>query len=314
MNDKNREQLPQHKTSLNQTPENQLTWSLELNVSNARAIARGAAYEQTRLRDVAAITPRGAAYEQTRLRDVAAITPRGAAYEKPIRDARTVIERVVEVHQCWQKQATLEFPNIIRDRLSVNPFRISTPTQRRTPLLDSPPTTSAGEAYEEISPEIIPAPSPELVPITNHKPVFIVHGHDHAARDTVADFVGNWGFTPTVLDKQPSRSRTIIEKFEQCADEADFAIVLMTPDDVGASRKNRADLKPRARQNVIFELGYFFGLIGRKRVCILYKGNLELPSDIQGVVYVPMDDNGEWKQAIVREMESIGLLVDENEI
>ncbi len=170
--------------------------------------------------------------------------------------------------------------------------------------------------YEEISPEIIPAPSrsPELVPITDHEKVFIVHGHDHAARDTVADFVDNWGLKPTVLDKQPSGSRTIIEKFEQCAGETDFVIVLMTPDDVGASKKNSADLKYRARQNVIFELGYFFGSIGRKRVCILYKGNLELPSDIQGVVYIPMDDNGEWKQRIVREMESVGLLIDGNKI
>ena len=222
----------------------------------------------------------------------------------------------------WQKQlnflkspqASLGFPNIIRGELAVDPFRSSTPTQRRTPLFDFPPPESTGEVYEEISTEIIPAPSPELVPITSHGKVFIVHGHDHASRDTVADFVGNWGFTPTVLDKQPSRSRTIIEKFEQCAGEANFAIVLMTPDDVGASGRNRADLKSRARQNVIFELGYFFGSIGRKRVCILYKGDLELPSDIQGVVYVPMDDNGEWKQSIIREMESVGLLIDANKI
>jgi len=78
--------------------------------------------------------------------------------------------------------------------------------------------------------------------------------------------------------------------------------------------EDKTHLKYRARQNVIFEWGYFSGSIGREQVCILYKGNLELPSDTQGVVYVRMDDNGEWKQSIVREMESVGLLIDGNKI
>ena len=185
-------------------------------------------------------------------------------------------------------------------------------TELSTPFL----TIGIDEVYKEIFPEIIPAPSraPELVPITDHKPVFIVHGHDHETRDDVSKFVSNWGLTATILDKQANKGRTIIEKFEDCADEASFAIVLLTPDDVGASVKDKAHLKYRARQNVIYEWGYFSGSIGRERVCILYKGNLELPSDTQGVVYVRMDDNGEWKQSIVREMETVGLLIDANKI
>ena len=227
-----------------------------------------------------------------------------------------MIERVVEVHQCWQKQATLEFPNIIRDRLSVNPFRISTPTQRRTPLLDSPPTTSAGEAYEEISPEIIPAPSPELVPITNQQKVFIVHGHDHSSRDTVEDLVDNWGLIPIVLDKEPNKGRTIIEKFEDLADETSFAIVLLTPDDVGgpASVQQTGDLQRRARQNVILELGYFLKRLGRPKVCILYKEGVELPSDIHGLLYIPMDDAGEWKEKVIKEMVEAQILANTNKI
>ena len=86
------------------------------------------------------------------------------------------------------------------------------------------------------------------------------------------------------------------------------------PDDIGASEKHRDDLKLRARQNAIFELGYFFRALGRQRVGILLKGDLELPSDIQGVVYVPMDDNGEWRQLIIREMRSAGLFADMNKI
>ena len=234
----------------------------------------------------------------------------------------SAIESVMKPTLDWQKrvnflsemQPSLGFPNIIRSGLSANPFRISTPTQRRTPLLDLPPTSSTGEVYEEISPEIIPAPSPELVPITNHEKVFIVHGHDHASRDTVADFVDNWGLIPIVLDKQPNKGRTIIEKFEDLADETSFAIVLLTPDDVGASVKGKANLKPRARQNVILELGYFLKGIGRPKVCILYKEGVELPSDIYGLLYVPMDDAGEWKERVIREMVEAKVLANANKI
>ena len=254
--------------------------------------------------------------------DAFALQDRLGHFDQMEKHASANMESLMKFEQDWQKrvnflsetQASLGFPDIIRGKLAVDPFRISTPTQRRTPLLDLPPTASAGEVYEEIFPEIIPVPSPELVPITNQEKVFIVHGHDHPARDAVAEFVNNWGLTATILDKEPNKGRTIIEKFEDLADEASFAIVLFTPDDVGASVKDKVNLKPRARQNVILELGYFLKAVGRQQICILHKGDIELPSDIQGVVYVPMDDNGEWKQAIVREMESIGLLVDGNEI
>ena len=243
-------------------------------------------------------------------------------WENELSRTQLAIESVMKPALDWEKQLNLfkatqvrlEFPYIIRGGLPGNSPSISIPARRSTPLFDSPPTASTGEVYEEFSPEIIPAPSPELVPNTNHKSVFIVHGHDHETRDDVSKFVSNWGLTATILDKQANKGRTIIEKFEDCADEASFAIVLLTPDDVGASVNDKAHLKYRARQNVIYEWGYFSGSIGRERVCVLYKGNLELPSDTQGVVYVRMDDNGEWKQSIVREMEAVGLLIDGNEI
>ena len=210
-------------------------------------------------------------------------------------------------------QASLEFPNIIKSRLSIDSFLPLVPGRPYAPL-PVPPTAVTDEAYEEISPENIPAPSPELVPITNHKPVFIVHGHDHETKDDVSKFVSNWGLTSTILDKQPNKGRTIIEKFEDCADEASFAIVLLTPDDVGASVKDKTHLKYRARQNVIFELGYFIKALGRQRVCILYDEGVELPSDIQGVIYVPLDDAGEWRQAIIREMIEVEILVDKDQV
>ena len=251
--------------------------------SVSAAVASPGAYNEKLVRSISAAITAGIVDREKLMRSVSAAAVRAAKYNEKLMDSvSTAAVRATEVHQYRQRQATIGFPNIIRSGLSVNPSRIST---RGTPLLDPLPTALIGEVYKEISPEIIPAPSssPELVPITRYEKVFIVHGHDHAARDTVENFVDNWGLTPIVLDEQPNKGRTIIEKFEEQAGETSFAIALLTPDDVGASKKNRSDLKPRARQNVIFELGYFFKAVGRQRVCILYKEGVELPSDVQGV-------------------------------
>ncbi len=144
--------------------------------------------------------------------------------------------------------------------------------------------------------------------------VFIVHGHDEAAKHITARFVGKLGLHSVILDEQPSEGLTIIEKFERYANDADFAIVLMTPDDVGAPIQQEGELKLRARQNVIFELGYFFHALGRKGVCALYKEGVELPSDIYGVVYVLMDEFDAWQLTLAREMKRAGLSVDLNKL
>ena len=272
----------------------------------AAMLAREAEYEK-QIRDVGSMI--------THTNDTLATLAREAnAYVSPKRHLAAMLAREAKAHQYWQKQTSLGFPNIIRGELAANPSSISTSEQRRTPLLEPSPTAITSETYEEISPEIIPTPFPKLVPATNHQRVFIVHGQDHAARDAVAEHTTNWGLKPIILDKQPNKGRTIIEKFEDCADEANFAIVLFTPDDVGASVKNRTDLRPRARQNVILELGYFIKALGRQQVCILYKEGVELPSDIYGVVYVPLDDAGEWRQKVIREMGAAKILVNVNKI
>jgi len=143
--------------------------------------------------------------------------------------------------------------------------------------------------------------------------VFIVHGHDEESKQSVARCIERLGLVPIILHEQPNQGRTIIEKFEDYAGVS-FAIVLLTPDDVGASKNNKNNLLPRARQNVILELGFFIGKIGRNKVCALYKGDLELPSDISGVVWVPLDDGGAWKLAIGKEMRAAGLDVDLNRL
>ncbi len=144
--------------------------------------------------------------------------------------------------------------------------------------------------------------------------VFIVHGRDDGPKETVAGFLRKLGLKATILHEQPSEGLTIIEKLEKYANNAGFAIVLFTPDDVGALKNEIEDQgKPRARQNVVFELGYFIGKLGRKRVCPLFKGEIEKPSDIDGVIYVPM--NGEdWKLKLCQEMKNADFPIDMNDI
>lgn len=143
--------------------------------------------------------------------------------------------------------------------------------------------------------------------------IFIVHGHDEAAKEGVARFLEKLGLRPIILHEQANAGLTIIEKFERYSNVA-FAVVLLTPDDKGAAKDSTHDLKPRARQNVILELGYFVGKLGRSAVCALHKGGVELPSDIQGVVYVDMDNAGAWKIALAREIKEAGLPIDMNKV
>ena len=142
--------------------------------------------------------------------------------------------------------------------------------------------------------------------------VFIVHGHDDA-KHAVARVVGDLGFEAIILDEQASSGNTIIEKIEEYTNVG-FGIVLYTPCDVGASKGEKDQLKPRARQNVIFEHGYLIGKIGRKNVRALVKGDIEKPTDISGVVYIPMDEGGGWKLYIAKEMKACGYDVDLNKI
>ena len=142
--------------------------------------------------------------------------------------------------------------------------------------------------------------------------VFIVHGRDDGVKGDVALFVRDLGLQEIILERQPNDGLiAILDKFEREAKKAGFAIALLTPDDVGAL-KDKADsqLKPRARQNVIFELGYFIGKLGRKKVCLLLKGKLENPSDLDGMLYVSMNSPNGWKLELAREMKQAGLPIN----
>jgi predicted nucleotide-binding protein len=137
--------------------------------------------------------------------------------------------------------------------------------------------------------------------------VFIVHGHDREMKQAVARTVERLGLEAVILHEKPNRGQTLIEKIERFSD-VDFAVVLLSPDDIGYSNVDGSDAaKPRARQNVILELGYFAGKLGRERVVALHRGGIELPSDYDGVLYTPYDgDSGTWRNELVAELRESG--------
>lgn len=145
--------------------------------------------------------------------------------------------------------------------------------------------------------------------VSASRKVFVVHGHDEAAKESVARFLERIGFEAIILHEQASQGMTVIEKIEAHGDVG-FAVVLLTPDDTGG--KEGADAAPRARQNVILELGYFIGRLGRARVTALRRGDVEVPSDFGGVVYEVFDAGGGWKQALAKELTAAGFEIDWN--
>lgn len=146
-------------------------------------------------------------------------------------------------------------------------------------------------------------------PVSNK--VFIVHGHDDGARESVARFLERIGLEAIILHEQANQGRTVIEKVVAHGDVG-FAVILLTPDDEGCIKGGTPE--PRARQNVLLELGYFIGRLGRDKVCALKRGALEIPSDFAGVVWEIMDHSGGWKQSLARELAAAGHEIDWNKV
>lgn len=144
--------------------------------------------------------------------------------------------------------------------------------------------------------------------------VFVVHGHDNVAREEVARLLERLGLKAIILHEQANEGNTIIEKFEAHAGRAAFAVVLLTPDDIGYAKDHAVDARARARQNVLIELGFFLGALGRPKVCALRKGDVEIPTDYAGVVYVDMDEAGAWKRTLAKDMKAARLKVDLNKV
>ncbi len=141
-----------------------------------------------------------------------------------------------------------------------------------------------------------------------NRDVFIVHGQNEAKKLELKSFLSEIGLRPVILHEQDDKGKTIIEKFEYYASRAAFAFILMTPDDKTAVWDS-TEAKWRARQNVIMELGWFMAKLGREHVVILYKGELEIPSDILGVVYLQFNDSVlEVSERIRQRLKGSGLI------
>ena len=146
--------------------------------------------------------------------------------------------------------------------------------------------------------------------------VFVVHGHDHALKSDVEVFLRNIGLEPVVLHREVDEGQTLIEKFEHHAD-VDYAIILLTPDDVGCAAaemskpEDERSYEQRARQNVIFEFGFFAGRLRRSNLCCVYKRGVALPSDLTGFVYKEIRSSiEEVGYALIKEFQAAGLKLD----
>lgn len=165
------------------------------------------------------------------------------------------------------------------------------------------------QAYVE---EQAPAASFMRAEASDKNRIFIVHGHDEAPREIVARSISTIGLDPVILHEQANRGMTIPEKLIANSNVG-FAVVLLTPDDVGRAKAASTDA-PRARQNVILELGYFVGRLGRDKVCALLKYEVEIPSDYLGVAYTPFDSQGGWRQMLAKELDAAGYDIDWNRV
>lgn len=148
--------------------------------------------------------------------------------------------------------------------------------------------------------------------VIDDKRVFIVHGHDDKIKWDVSNFLRKLGLEPVILHEQANQGKTIIEKLESETDVR-YGIILYTPCDKGGTADcNFESMRFRARQNVILEHGYLMGKLGRNRVCALLDGDIEKPSDIDGVLYVPYQSG--WELVVGRELKRAGYGVDMNKL
>jgi predicted nucleotide-binding protein len=143
--------------------------------------------------------------------------------------------------------------------------------------------------------------------------IFVVHGHAGEAREMLARFLESLGTSPVILHEQPNSSQTIIEKFERHGSAAGFAVAHLTGDDEGRKRAD-GELQPRARQNVLLELGFFIGTLGRDHTAILYEPGVELPSDLGRLLYIDLDTQGAWKLKLAKELKEAGFNIDLNKV
>ncbi len=153
--------------------------------------------------------------------------------------------------------------------------------------------------------------TPQSLPLLPPEKIFIVYGHDTSAREQLELLLRRLKFEPVILANLVAEGQTIIEMLERHRANVKFACVLLTPDDEGYKRDCPREKKFRARQNVVLEMGMFLSTLGRKHVAILHKGDVELPSDIHGLVYIPFQTHvSEVKPRLAAELQEAGFHIN----
>ena len=180
-------------------------------------------------------------------------------------------------------------------------------SEQFTPLLDA-------LEFEDVAPNQElpgkPKQTTKSAVARNKRKVSIVHGHYNEVKQEVARFLEHLSIEPIILHEQASAGMTIIEKIEHYSSDADFALVLYTPCDRGrGALETTVPARNRARQNVAFEHGYLMAKFGRENVCALVKGNVEIPNDTGGVVYVDLDSSGAWRIEVTKELKAAGYAI-----
>lgn len=234
-----------------------------------------------------------------------------------------VVKEIIEPHL---KEESFEFRGTIFPHSQVAELEIRETPSKVLPLYDFSYGTNVTDRFMAKKRKEEPQTQKSVVESNN---VFIVHGRTHKPMKELKAMLRKFGLNPIVLHEQPSGSRTIVEKLEKYSNVG-YAFVILTPDDAALGNffpvmkkivdesKERFDasipvdtllpmMKKRARQNVVLEFGYFIGLLGRDRVCCLYKGDIELPSDMHGIVYTPFEKSiAEVKGKIIKELKAAG--------
>jgi predicted nucleotide-binding protein len=250
---------------------------------------------------------------------------------------RAIYDRIQAVRKDYSNTISPRMATfILASRMGIDVYKnIKNPDELRE-LRDIISPAPLGEILKKF-PQVVTRK--RKIPRKKNNRVFIVHGRDAKPVNELKTMLLSLGLKPVVLHEQPSGSRTVIEKLEKYSNVS-YAFVILTPDDVGylqgdvehlffSQEKKHpvlSDIRPlirekffgavldsyeeflsflkeRARQNVILELGYFMASLGRSRVCCLYKGDIDYPSDIRGIVTIPFNKSiKEVKKKIITEL------------
>jgi predicted nucleotide-binding protein len=204
-------------------------------------------------------------------------------------------------------QVNLTFPELVaRLTRSIRAIRTYSNLEERNPFLPQKPDDNFSSAAKF-----------EL-PLSSEKTankVFVVHGHDESMLHQVMRLLSDLGLEGIVLREQANKGKAIFEKLEYYSN-VNFAVILMTADDMGSSNieASESSYNHRARQNVIMELGFFVGKLQRANVCVLKESGVEAPSDILGIVYVPIDPASAWRLTLGKELREAGFKIDLNKL